>query len=79
MEEEKANDAKIPLPKLAFDAKFRKMHYQVYPAEMIENYLNDDNDSVDFPKLLDPEEMRRKKMEQKNVQVANVDESQEFS
>ena len=52
-EEEK----KMPVPKQGFEEKFRR-HYQVYPAEMIESYLNDDE--ADFPKLLDPEEIRKR-------------------
>lgn len=51
-------DRKIPLPKRSFEEKFRN-HYQVYPAEMIESYLNDDQ--VDHPKLLDPEAIRKKR------------------
>ena len=53
-EEEK----KIPAPKRDFEEKFRR-HYQVYPAEMIESYLNDD--LADVPKLLDPEAIRRQR------------------
>ena len=55
-EEEK----KIPVPKKVLEDKFRR-HYQVYPAEMIESYLNDDE--ADFPKLLDPEAIRKRQEE----------------
>ena len=58
-EEEK----KLAQPKRNFEEKFRS-HYQVYPAEMIESYLNDDE--VEIPTLLDPEAIRKKRVERES-------------
>ena len=54
-------DRKIPVPKQTLKDKIRS-HYQVYPSEMIESYLNEEEET---PKLLDPEEIQRKQEERK--------------